>query len=867
MMTRDRATFPSRGGFDGNKMLYLSSRSDYVVGKGEQVINFVDVPAGDEGGNSITTNLFTVQLRLVSQIAIGELNNGLTSLLRGVAALNNLPSVGLKKLIIQQSYPAIMAMNAVVQAVGRLASVVHATRSVVYTQASEARGNAFRCKWLELYRGYFQSVRPSIGRLLVNVDITYALMYKSGPLHEVVAAFLGETDIRRIQRGHRHRIETFLRRVLIRAVHDLRNKARAIIRVTADGADSYTFTHADGSEETVAAFFLREHPPALNFPQLPCVVVHGKVNGQQTEIVYPMERCVVLPGQVYRRTVPPDVVSDVVQHAARGGPRARLQAIRSAYNTLGHNASDFVRAAGITVETEPLNLVGRTLTAPQLLLRSRGNDSLVSVTVDDRSRFDLRNKRFHEPASTFKWAVLYFYGRRGDRVRERQAVDEFARQLALQLRALGIRIDVPSRGPPPPGRESNFQGIEEIFAEGNIQEALRSITRRLPNFGPKLVIAVMAENSDGARNAIKRIGDIDLNAHRPNEQPRQLCGFVTQGVVLGQLVDKYNKGYKPTDDPYLNNLALKINMKLGGVNWRLPVERFPWYHPMHRNLTRTMIVGADVSHPGAGNTTSPSICGVVASMDSESLRYAARISVQLGGRRTEIIVGLKDLMKPLFVQYYHRNGGLPVQLLYYRDGVGESQLADVTDLETQAIREAYEDAKVECDQRNAPALLITFVVVTKRHHQRFFPAEARDGDRNGNCQPGSVFDKDIGHPIFFDFYLQSQYAIIGTARPAHYIVTVNDMGFDCNTLQQFTYDMCFIYTRATLSVSIPAPVYYADLVCRREKFMFPEGYLDSEAGSVVSGHQNAEDEQELMKKYQENFGPIHRMHEGRMFFI
>lgn len=49
--------------------------------------------------------------------------------------------------------------------------------------------------------------------------------------------------------------------------------------------------------------------------------------------------------------------------------------------------------------------------------------------------------------------------------------------------------------------------------------------------------------------------------------------------------------------------------------------------------------------------------------------------------------------------------------------------------------------------------------------------------------------------------------------------------------------------------------------------MFPEGYLDSEAGSVVSGHQNAEDEQELMKKYQEAFGPIHRMHEGRMFFI
>lgn len=35
---------------------------------------------------------------------------------------------------------------------------------------------------LQLWRGYFQSVRPSIGRLLVNVDISTAMFYKPGPL-------------------------------------------------------------------------------------------------------------------------------------------------------------------------------------------------------------------------------------------------------------------------------------------------------------------------------------------------------------------------------------------------------------------------------------------------------------------------------------------------------------------------------------------------------------------------------------------------------------------------------------------------------------------------------------------------------------
>lgn len=46
---------------------------------------------------------------------------------------------------------------------------------------------------------------------------------------------------------------------------------------------------------------------------------------------------------------------------------------------------------------------------------------------------------------------------------------------------------------------------------------------------------------------------------------------------------------------------------------------------------------------------------------------------------------------------------------------------------------------------------ITFVVVQKRHHARFFPVDPRDADRTGNCQPGTVVDTDIVHPFEFDF--------------------------------------------------------------------------------------------------------------------
>jgi len=46
---------------------------------------------------------------------------------------------------------------------------------------------------------------------------------------------------------------------------------------------------------------------------------------------------------------------------------------------------------------------------------------------------------------------------------------------------------------------------------------------------------------------------------------------------------------------------------------------------------------------------------------------------------------------------------------------------------------------------------ITFVIVQKRHHARFFPIDRRDTDRSGNCLPGTVIETEITHPFEFDF--------------------------------------------------------------------------------------------------------------------
>lgn len=57
----------------------------------------------------------------------------------------------------------------------------------------------------------------------------------------------------------------------------------------------------------------------------------------------------------------------------------------------------------------------------------------------------------------------------------------------------------------------------------------------------------------------------------------------------------------------------------------------------------------------------------------------------------------------------------------------------------------------------------------------------------------------------------------GTSRSAHYYVLADENNFSSDDMCKMTYYLCHIYQRCTKSVSIPAPVYYADLAAYRAK--------------------------------------------------
>jgi eukaryotic translation initiation factor 2C len=158
-------------------------------------------------------------------------------------------------------------------------------------------------------------------------------------------------------------------------------------------------------------------------------------------------------------------------------------------------------------------------------------------------------------------------------------------------------------------------------------------------------------------------------------------------------------------------------------------------------------------------------------------------------------------------------GKYPDNILYFRDGVADSQYAAVKETELIKIRKAFNEFYVDAEKKvkeqqekqqkagnkskgkgkakeeekkEAPQVKITAVICTKRHHTRFYPIKEADKQTtNGqsNCKPGLLVDGAITHPFYTDLYLQSHNGQKGTAKAAHYFILTNEMGISVDHLQ------------------------------------------------------------------------------------
>jgi eukaryotic translation initiation factor 2C len=201
----------------------------------------------------------------------------------------------------------------------------------------------------------------------------------------------------------------------------------------------------------------------------------------------------------------------------------------------------------------------------------------------------------------------------------------------------------------------------------------------------------------------------------------------------------------------INNILLKVNAKLNGKNHQIKED---YYNKFNVKGSGVMFVGADVTHPSPDQRSIPSVVGVASSYDDVGFRYCCDWRLQ--DPKKEMIEDLADILVKHLQFYLSKNKELPGKILYYRDGVSDGQFKEVLAVEMTAINEAL---KRVFGPTNPPAK-VTFIIVQKRHHTRFFPTQKEfTNGKFQNIMPGTVVDKNIIHPFQYQFFMASHAAI------------------------------------------------------------------------------------------------------------
>ncbi|KAL5712495.1 Protein argonaute 10 [Ranunculus cassubicifolius] len=658
---------------------------------------------------------------------------------------------------------------------------------------------------LESWCGFYQSIRPTQMGLSLNIDMSSAAFIEPLPVIEYIAQLLGKDVLSRtLSDADRVKIKKALRGVKVEVTH--RGNARRKYRVTgltSQPTRELVFpVDEQANMKSVVEYFQEMYGFTIQHTHLPCL----QVGNQKKANYLPMEACKILEGQRYSKRLNEKQITALLKVTCQR-PRDRENDILQTVRKNAYDQDPYAEEFGIKISEKLASVEARILPAPWLKYHDTGKEKDCLPQV---GQWNMMNKKMINGSIVSRWACINF-----SRSVQESVARGFCNELAQMCQISGM--------------EFNPEPVIPIYAARpeHVEKALRHVihaaSNKLKGKELELILVILPDSNGSLYGDLKRICETDL-------------GLISQ-LCLTKHVFKINK-------QYFANVALKINVKLGGRNTVL-MDAISCKIPLVSDIP-TIIFGADVTHPENGEDSSPSIAAVVASQDwPEVTKYAGLVCAQ--AHRQELIQDLYKtwhdpvrgtvsggMIRDLLVSFRKASGQKPQRIIFYRDGVSEGQFYQVLLYELEAIRKAC--ASLEPNYQPP----VTFVIVQKRHHTRLFANNHKDRsstDKSGNILPGTVVDSKICHPTEFDFYLCSHAGIQGTSRPAHYHVLWDENNFTADGIQSLTNNLCYTYARCTRSVSVVPPAYYAHLAAFRARFYMEPDMQDnnSTTGDPVRG--------------------------------
>ncbi|XP_020973401.1 protein argonaute 5 isoform X2 [Arachis ipaensis] len=655
---------------------------------------------------------------------------------------------------------------------------------------------------IEYWRGYYQSLRPTQMGLSLNIDYPYSADVSARSYYEpiLVTDFVGKhfnLDLsRRLSDQDRVKIKKALRGIKVEVRNNENIRGYKVTGVSKEPLYELTFTLDDNAtKKSVVQYFHEKYGIQLRYLNLPAIQA-----GSDAKPAYlPMEVCWIASGQRYTKRLTETQVTALLKANCQR-PQERENYIKQIARQNNFNNDKYAREFGISVAADLPLVDARVLQPPMLKYHDSGKEKMVNPQM---GAWNMINKKMYGGGTVQHWTCINF-----SRRVNRDLPSQFCDELISMCVSKGMIF---KREPLIPIISAQSNAIERALAE--LHDKCKKTGKNLD------LLIIILPDSKGSYGTIKRKCETEL-------------GIVSQCCLP-------NHAYQMKKQ-YLENVSLKINVKVGGKNLVLhdaDLRNIPFLSDMP-----TLILGADVTHPQPGEDSAPSIAAVVGSIDWPLVtQYRAIVSAQM--HRQEIIQDLYKttvvpnkgivpggMIRELLMAFYKKTNRKPDRIIFYRDGVSEGQFSQVLLHEMDAIRQACASLQAGYQPR------VTFVVVQKRHHTRFFPADHRrrdQTDKSGNILPGTVVDTKICHPWEHDFYLNSHAGIQGTSRPTHYHMLFDENDFTADGFQTLTNNLCYTYARCTRSVSIVPPAYYAHLAAFRARY-YIEGEM-SEGDSASRG--------------------------------
>ncbi|VDL76250.1 unnamed protein product [Nippostrongylus brasiliensis] len=597
------------------------------------------------------------------------------------------------------------------------------------------------------------------------VDAKKSAFHEEIPLIEKAKLILNDNMQDKLSRIALERLNTGMRGLFFFTKHMGHECDHQIAGIEVHTAEDTKFEH-NGKIISVVDYFYDKYGIELRYPHAPLVKVRerGRTNNYPMELGWlrPMQRVNISqqsPDQLQRTTrscaVPPGERQDNIAKGAR------------ALKIFGSDDNDFITNAGLYIYKNPLQVPGRVLPPPKLRYRED------TVGVRDGK---WRTPRGHLliPAECDVWAVYGLIANQDEKIVNRLLIS-FAEMFYKEAGVRGIKLPHPAE-------------IAVRLDEDQLGDTLK----RAAQHKCKYCLIVTA---DSIKTAHKRIKLWEREFE-----------MVTQDVKLSNVQKIVNDRRVVT----MENILLKANLKLGGLNYELELNGM-FANENVKNWIRPgrLFLGIGVSHAppsrhGDGDKSTPSVIGTVTTVS--------------------------DVVNNVFPKFaeYHDNK-FPRDLIIYRSGLSEGSFSTVITHEIPLLRGALA-------QLGAKNVKIVFIVAQKEHNVRLM-LDRIDRARkptDQNIPPGVVVDTELTHPSFKEFYLNSHITLQGSARTPRYTVLVDDLDLEMDELEGMTYVLTYDHQIVNLPTSLPTPLYVANRYAERGRNTYT-AHLISGSGSSDSG--------------------------------